>query len=236
MNIKFGIALASIGVITLGLRAATKLEDDRTYTTSFGVSKAELTSIGRNPFFVLVPGYQLSYEGKDAGAVETLTITVLDETKLVDGVETRIIEERESSDGQIVEISRNYFAISKRTNDVYYFGEDVNMYKSGKVVSHDGSWLAGVDGAKFGMMMPGTPLIGSRFAQELAPGKALDRSEIVSGSETATVPAGKFADVLEVQETSPLEPGVAEMKYYAAGVGLIREGKLKLVKYGQIVK
>ena len=87
------------------------------------------------------PGYQLVLEDGD----ERLTITVLNETKMVDGVETRIVEERETKGGQPVEVSRNYFAISKRTNSVFYFGEDVDDYKDGKVAGHGGSWLAGKD-------------------------------------------------------------------------------------------
>src|SRR6059036_1155002 len=89
-----------------------------------------------------------------------LIITVLNETKKVDGVETRVVEERETKVGQLVEVARNYFAISKRTNDVFYFGEDVDMYKDGRLVSHDGTWLSGVNGGKFGLMMPGRALLG----------------------------------------------------------------------------
>jgi hypothetical protein len=71
----------------------------------------------------------------------------LNETKVVDGVETRVVEENESDKGKPVEISRNYFALDKQTGDVYYFGEDVDIYKDGKVSSHEGAWLAGVHGA-----------------------------------------------------------------------------------------
>src|SRR6185503_7351194 len=100
-----------------------------------------------------------------------------------DGVETRIIEERETNDGQLIEVSRNYFAISKRTGNVYYFGEDVDIYKNGKVASHEGAWLSGVNGARFGLMMAAVPLVGSRYYQEVAPQVAMDRAEIVSVTE-----------------------------------------------------
>lgn len=233
-NLLMLLALSSIWAVVI--HAAPRFVDDRSYTTNFGVDKKELSSTGKNPYFILIPGYQLNFEGMDEGAALTLTITVLNDTKTVDGVETRVVEERETSNGQIVEISRNYFAISKRTNDVYYFGEDVDIYKSGKIVSHEGSWLSGIEGAKFGLYMPGTPLLGSRFAQEIAPGNALDRCEIVRLDENVTTPVGKFERALTVEETTPLEPGVTEMKYYGAGVGLLREGKLKLVKYGLITK
>src|SRR5262245_26161178 len=106
-------------------RAAEPIPDEESWTTDFSVEKNELASTGRNPFFILEPGYQLELED----GAKRLVITVLNETKLVDGVETRVVEERESDDGQLVEVSRNYFAISKRTNSVYYFGEEVDEYK-----------------------------------------------------------------------------------------------------------
>jgi hypothetical protein len=83
-----------------------------------------------------------------------VTATVLDETRVVAGVETRVIEERELAKGKLVEVSRNYFAIHKPTRNALYFGEEVDMYEDGKVVGHGGSWLAGVDGAKAGLIMP----------------------------------------------------------------------------------
>jgi hypothetical protein len=96
-----------------------------------------------------------------ASLSQLLSPTVLNETKTVDGVECRVVEERETKDGKLVEVSRNYFAIGKRTNSVYYFGEDVDIYKDDKVVSHEGAWLAGKNGARFGLMMPGLPLLSS---------------------------------------------------------------------------
>ena len=151
--------------------------DVREFTSKFAVNTADLSPTGRNPYFVLEPGYQMYYEGRDEGQAATLTITVLDETKNIDGVVTRVVEERETLGGKVVEVSRNYFAVCKRTNNVYYFGEDVDMYKDGKVTSHDGTWLSGKDGAKFGLAMPGSPLLGSRYHQEVAPKTAMDRGE-----------------------------------------------------------
>jgi hypothetical protein len=108
----------------------------------------------------------------------------------------------------------------------------VDIYKGGKVVSHEGAWLSGVAGAKFGLAMPGTALLGARYYQELAPGKAMDRAEILSLSDTLDTPAGKFTNCLKVEETTPLEPDDKEAKIYAAGVGLLKDGPMKLVRYG----
>ena len=112
------------------------------WTSTFDVDKSNLVSVGRNPFFILEPGYSLQYRSEE----ETLSITVLPETKVVDGVETRVVEEREKKHGQLIEVSRNYFAIDKTTNDVYYFGEDVDIYKDAKIVAHEGAWLSGTRG------------------------------------------------------------------------------------------
>jgi hypothetical protein len=158
---------------------------------------------------------------------------VLNETRKIDNVETRIVEERETKDGHPVEVSRNFFAISKRTNSVFYFGEEVDTYKGDKVVSHEGAWLSGVKGARFGLMMPGLVVLRGRYYQELAPGVAMDRAELVSLSEVLKTPAGEFKQVLKVVETTPLEPGTAEAKYYAWGVGLLQDGSLKLVRHGK---
>jgi hypothetical protein len=200
------------------------------WAADFPIQNGELVSTGRNSYFILEPGYQMVFEGGG----ERLTITVLDETRMVAGVETRVVEERETKGEQLAEVSRNYFAISKRTNDVFYFGEDVDMYKDNQVVSHDGVWLAGVSDAKFGLMMPGLPQPQARHYQEVAPGVAMDRAEIVGIHETVQTPAGEFKDCLKIEETTPLEPGVKEYKYYAPGIGLVQDGSLKLVRYGKV--
>lgn len=218
------IVAVGVGVLMFGASIRPDM-----WTADFPIEKDEPVSIGRNPYFILEPGYQLILEG---GGTH-LTITVLNETKKVDGVETRVVEERETKGDKLVEVSRNYFAISKRTNDMFYFGEDVNMYKDGKVVSHAGSWLSGVNGAKFGLMMPGQPLLNASYFQELAPKVAMDRAKIVSMSEIVKTPAGEFKDCLKVEESTPLQPFITDFKYYAQGIGMVRDGSLKLVKFGK---
>jgi hypothetical protein len=101
------------------------------------VDKKDFVSAGSNTYFRLEPGYTLVL----ADGNERLVITVLDETKIVDGVETRIVEERESKNGKLVEVSRNFFAFNTADRGVYYFGEEVDIYKNGKVVDHEGASL-----------------------------------------------------------------------------------------------
>jgi hypothetical protein len=218
--------LALTLAVPMTLHAAdNRGEAGRPWCDTFSVDKADLSDVGKNRYFFLWPGYRLFLQhGK-----EELVISVLDETKVVDGVKTRVVEERETKDGQLVEISRNYFAVSRMTGDVYYFGEDVDNYKDGKVSGHGGSWLAGVNGARFGLLMPGRPEVGDRYYQEVAPGVAMDRGEVVSLREDFQTPAKAFENCLRVRETSALEKG-SEDKLYAPDVGLIKDGKLLLVK------
>jgi hypothetical protein len=202
----------------------------RQWTDDFSADRDTLASTGKNPYFILEPGYQLVLKGGG----EEATVTVMNETKTVDGVECRVVEERGWKDGNLDEVSRNYFAISKRTNNVYYFGEDVDEYKNGKVVGHGGSWLSGEKGARFGLMMPGAPLLGARFYQEFAPKSAMDRAEIVGLGLTFNTPAGEFKNCVKIKETTPLEPGKADYKVYAPGIGMVQDGDMKLVKYGKV--
>ncbi len=131
----------------------------------------------------------------------------------------------------MLEVSRNYFAISSRKNCVYYFGEQVDIFEDGQVVSHGGAWLSGEKGARFGLMMAGTPLLGSRYYQEIAPQVAMDRAEIVGLDEPFETPAGRFEHCLRTEETTPLEKG-REHKIYAPGIGLLKDGSLKLTQHG----
>jgi uncharacterized membrane protein YkoI len=201
------------------------------FTETFRIEPGELASRGTNPYFVLEPGYVLYFEGIDEGQPATLTITVLDQTRNVAGVETRVVEERETLGGQVVEVSRNYFAISRRTNDVFYFGEEVDDYDDRQLVGHSGAWLVGEKGARFGLLIPGRPLLGARYYQEIAPGVAMDRAEVVELDATFVAPAGSFTGCLVTEETTPLESG-RERKVYAPGVGLVKDGPLKLVRHG----
>ncbi len=194
----------------------------------FALSSCNLMTAGRNPYFVLEPGFQLVLEGGDT----KLQITVLNETRMIDGVNTRVVEEKEWKDGKLHEIAKNYFAICEQTKDVYYFGEDVEFYENGKVVKRDGSWLAGVNGNRAGLMMPGTPKLKMKYYQELAPGVAMDRAEIESLTETCKTPAGTFSGCMKVKETSGIELLAKEYKYHAPGIGLVRDEDVRLVKHG----
>jgi len=209
----------------------TKPEQDL-WAKEFKVNPTDLSTTGENDYFILKPGYQLTLQGKEDGKEAILVITVLNETKIVDGCTTRVVEEKEMKDGKIVEVSRNYFAIDNHNKDIYYFGESVDIYENGKITSHEGAWESGKENAKFGLMVPGKIEIGKKYYQEFAPEIAMDRAEIVSITGSLETPAGKFKNCLRIKETSPLEPKALDYKIYSKGIGLIKDGALLLTKYG----
>jgi len=204
--------------------------DDEEFTGEFSTDECTFASTGGNQFFILQPGYQLVYAGEEDGEELDLVITVLAETETVDGVETRVVEERESEGGELVELSRNFMALCVETGDVFYFGEEVDIYEDGEIVSHDGAWRAGEGGAEPGIIMPGRFLLGARYYQEIAPDVALDRAENVAMGMEVTTDAGTFEGCVRVDETTPLEPGDVSVKVYAPGVGLIVDDVVELVE------
>ena len=201
---------------------------NRQFTEDLMQNDCQFETSGRNKYFILEPGYQLTLENKKGGK---LVVTVLNETRKIGGVETRVVEENESENGKPVEISRNFFAFCKQTGSIYYFGEEVDIYKNGKMTKGEDAWIAEGNN-RAGVAMPGLILLGARYYQEIAPGVAMDRAEIISASETKQTPAGNFTNCLKTEETTPLEPKEKEYKFYAPGIGLIQDEDLLLTKYG----
>jgi hypothetical protein len=125
-------------------------------------------------------------------------------------------------DGELTEDTFDWYAQDKAGN-VWYFGEDSKTIEDGQVVSTEGSWEAGVNGARPGVIMLAAPEIGVRYQQEFAAGVAEDMAKVVSLTESVTVPYGSFTGCLKTLEWSPLEPGAREYKFYAPGVGELLE-------------
>jgi len=202
------------------------------WTEDFGLEKCDFVSVGKNDYFILEPNYRLTLEGTEDTV--TLWVTVLEETEKIGAIDARVVEERESTNGRLAEVSRNYYALCSTTGSIFYFGEDVDVYENGKVISHHGGWRADSSGARAGLMMPGLALLGAKYYQEIAPGVAMDRAEIISLTDSLKTPAGNFDHCLKTEETTPLEPRAREYKVYASGIGLIKDGDLLLIKHGYI--
>jgi hypothetical protein len=183
-----------------------------------------------NPFFPLPVGHQVILEGEEGSTHLLVRITSLDETETVAGVETRVVEEFESKDGTVVEISRNFFA-QAADGTVCYFGEDVDIFDTGgNVTSNAGEWRAGEGENQPGIFMPPSLEVGLAFQQEIAPGVAEDQASVVAVGESTDVPAGTFDDTVTMEDGSPLDGGTGT-KVYARGIGLIVDGPARMTSY-----
>ena len=223
MNARWAVAIAI--ALVAGGSAIGADQPGGAWRDRFDVNKADLLPTGTNSYITMQPGRIL----KLAHGRDTLTITILPGTQVIDGVTTGVLEERETKDGKLVEVSRNFMATHRNTGDVYYFGEDVDNYKNGRIVNHESAWRAGVKAARFGLMIPAKPAVGEKFYQEIAPKVAMDRVEVVSADETVRTPAGTFEHCVHLRETTPLERDVSH-KYYAPGVGIIKDDAFELAE------
>jgi hypothetical protein len=200
------------------------------YTSTFYLDQCDWSSTGGNLFFRLDPGLQLVLQGEEDGAALEVVISVMDETETVNGIETRVVEERESEAGELIEVSRNFFAVCVQTGSVFYFGEDVDDYEDGQVVGHEGAWRAGEGENLPGLIMPAQPLLGARYYQEIAPGIAEDATETVAVGVQAETPAGTFESCIVQMDVNPLDPGPGDEKVYCPGIGNVQDESLVLVE------
>jgi hypothetical protein len=176
-----------------------------------------------NPWFPQVVGRVLVYAGVKDGKKAVDIVTASARTRVVDGVTTRVVEDRLYLDGQLEERTSDYYA-QDRCGNVWYFGEDTAQLDAhGNVVDTSGSFLAGVHGAQPGVFMQARPEIGRRFRQEWARGEAEDTFRAASLGAPVTVPFGTFAHALRTTETTALEPGVLDVKAYVRGIGEVVE-------------
>ena len=173
-----------------------------------------------NPYWPMRPGTRWVYRETDAdGARQRVVVTVTRRTKrIANGVTARVVHDVASEGGEPLEVTDDWYA-QDRAGNVWYLGEDTAEYEDGEVVSREGSFEAGVDGAQAGVVMPARPRKGLRYRQEYYAGHAEDRARIVSRREQAGVPFGHFRRVLMTREDNPLEPRVLEFKFYARGIG-----------------
>jgi hypothetical protein len=177
-----------------------------------------------NPYFPLVPGTVHEYAGATASGVETIVVEVPGQTKVVNGVTATAVRDRAFLDGVLIEETEDWFAQDADGN-VWYLGEATQEIENGQVVSTEGSWEWGVDGALPGIIMWADPgaHIGEEYQQEFYEGEAEDQGKVVAVNEAVSVPYGSFTGCIKTEDTTPLEPGVLEHKYYCSGVGQVLE-------------
>ena len=186
-----------------------------------GMDPDDFVSEVDNPYFPLTPGTTFIYAGETDGVPTSDEMNVKHQTKQILGVATTVVHHLSYEDGVLVEDTLDWFAQDVDGN-VWYFGEDTKeLDEDGNVVSTEGSWEAGVDGAQAGIIMPADPKKGDKYQQESAPDIAEDMAQIVGFEDSLCVSYGCFENVLVTKEWSPLEKQVVENKYYAEGVGFI---------------
>jgi hypothetical protein len=182
------------------------------------ISVADFTPVIRNKYYTLKPGMNAGYEQVMPKGIRHLESGVAGDTRVVMGITTLVVRQREWLNGRLLEDTKGWVA-QDRTGNVWFFGESVKSYKNGRLVSTDGSWEAGVDGAKPGILMLHDPKPGATYRREYLPGKAEDMGTVVAVGISVRIPQGPlFQNCVHLREWSPLEKGDIENKYYCAGI------------------
>jgi hypothetical protein len=224
------VLVVGIGGTALGIRgtAAAGRTTQGTPQQAYAphINPSGFTTKIDNKYFPLKPGTTFVYQGNSGGNPERDVMTVTHSTKRIMGVKCVVVDDRVFAKGKLGEKTFDWYAQDKKGN-VWYFGENSKAYKNGKV-STGGSWEAGKAGAKPGIIMQAHPKVGQSYRQEYYKGSAEDMAKVLKLNGSAKVPFGSFDhNSLLTKEWSPLEPGVVEHKYYAAGVGDIKEVTVK---------
>jgi len=225
------VGIISLFVITLfvagGCGGTTDGKTEKTQSVNTGadynpqISSANFVNKNDNRYFPLTPGKTYIYEGKKDGETEINEVKILTETRQIMGVTCVVVNDKVTVNGELVEETYDWYAQHKN-GDVWYFGEDSKEYENGVVKSTKGSWEAGKDGAKPGIIMKADPKAGESWRQEYYKGEAEDMGEVIAVGESVTVKAGSYQGCVRTKDWTPLEPRVAENKLYCPEVGVVK--------------
>jgi len=194
-------------------------------TYSPAIDPANFVEAIDNRYFPLEPGTAFHYKGvaEDGKTPQTDDMAVTQQTKEIMGVTCTVVRDTVYQRGKLVERTFDWYAQDEGGN-VWYMGELAREVEHGKLVKASDSWEGGVNGAQPGIIMPGNPQPGDEYRQEYYPGHALDQARVIGSGGPVKVPSGSYGHTLATVETAPkLDPGVAERKYYVAGVGDVKE-------------
>ncbi|MFC1924569.1 hypothetical protein ACFLXA_04325 [Chloroflexota bacterium] len=186
------------------------------------INTADFIAEVDNQYFPLTPGTTFIYEGETEDGAERNEVYVTNQTKEILGITCIVVRDRVWVDDELAEETFDWYAQEKNGN-VWYFGEDSKEYEDGEVVSTEGSWEAGVNDAKPGIIMEANPQVGDSYRQEYYEDEAEDMGEVLSLNEPVSVPYGSYENCLKTKDWTPLEPDVIEHKYYAPNVGFVLE-------------
>jgi hypothetical protein len=225
-----GLVAAAVGVVPSAAAAGSSCPLPR-----FGpgvsyhprIDPADFSPHVTNELFPLTPGKILVSTGIKDGRPALDLFAPSRRTRVIDGVRTRVVEDRGYLDNVLAERTSDYYA-QDRCGNVWYFGEDTaTLDRHGRVVDTEGSWHAGVDGAQPGVFMQAHPQLGRRFRREWYQGQAEDVVKVIDRSAAVTVPYGRFQHALRTAEWTALEPEVLDNKFYVAGIGQVAEVSVK---------
>ena len=174
-----------------------------------------------NKYFPLRPGTTFHFRGTQQGKAREVSVFVTHKTKVILGIRATVILDQVLVGGKREEKTFDWYAQDKQGN-VWYLGEDSSDFVNGRWVRSDGSWEAGVKGAKAGIVMKANPRVGVVYRQEYYAGHAEDMAKVLSRNKSVTLEYGSFEHALETSEWTPLERGVLEHKYYVKGIGNVR--------------
>jgi hypothetical protein len=169
-------------------------------------------------YWPMAPGATWVYREATEDGPQRVEVTVTDRKKEILGIQATVVHDVVSIDGEVIEDTFDWYAQDSSGN-LWYLGEDTKEYEEGKVVSTEGSWEAGVDGAQAGIILPADPAVGMTYRQEYYKGHAEDAARILSLDEQAETPFGHFTGVMLTKDLNPLEPKLLEYKFYARDVG-----------------
>lgn len=175
-----------------------------------------------NIYFPVSNANTLVYEGETEDGLEHIEEKLTNKKLSILGVQCVEVNFKAWLDGELVEEAWDWYA-QDNFGTVWYFGEAVDNYEDGMLVDHEGSWKAGVDGAKPGIIMLAAPKNGLKYREEFYEGEAEDEAQVVGTGLTLDIPFGRFENCIKTRNWTRLEPGIIEYKYYAPGIGLIKE-------------
>jgi hypothetical protein len=180
-----------------------------------------------NPWFPLRPGSEYRYTGLKDRTKMVDVVRVTARTKRILGVETTVVHDVVKVNGRPEEETLDYYAQDRHGN-VWYFGEATKTFDNhGKIAGTEGSFEAGVDGERAGILIPGHPRVGQVGRQEFSPGEAEDHFKVLDLSAGVSVPFVSSQQALRTREWTPLEPAVVDNKYYVRGIGTVSEVSVK---------
>ena len=191
-----------------------------------------------NPYYPRMVGMRWIYSGETAEGLERIIVEVLPDTREIMGVTTTQVQDIVYVDGEVVEDTIDFYAQDNAGN-VWYMGEAVKNYEDGVLVDTDGSWIAGVDGALPGIIMYADPAshIGESYYSEYYIGEAEDAVILLTMTATVASSSGEYENVIMTYDFTPLEPDTAhEVKYYADGIGTIKEVDLTTGETSELVE